>query len=159
MADLSAGDRAPAFSLKDQDGVVRKLSDYKGRHVVLYWYPKDDTPGCTRESCGFRDRSADLDALGASVLGVSILDVASKARFAAKHGLNFPLLADDDHAVAEKYGVWKEKSMYGKKYWGISRETFLVGPDGRILRRWEKAPGTEKHADEVLEALREALGR
>jgi peroxiredoxin Q/BCP len=148
------GKPAPAFALPDQDGKVHKLSDYEGKHVVLYWYPKDDTPGCTKESCGFRDNSAEFAKLGAVVLGASMLDVKSKAKFAKKHALNFPLLADEDNAVATAYGVWKEKSMYGKTYMGISRETFLIGPDGKIAMHWPKASGSEEHPVEVLEWLK-----
>jgi peroxiredoxin Q/BCP len=149
------GKKAPAFSLPDQDGKTHKLAAYKGKWVVLFWYPKDDTPGCTAESCGFRDQSAEYGRRNAVVLGISILDPASKRKFAAKHGLNFPLLADEDHAVAEAYGVWVEKSMYGKKYMGVSRETFVIDPDGRIAAHWPKAAGSESHAGEVLAKLEE----
>ncbi|MDX2177553.1 MAG: thioredoxin-dependent thiol peroxidase [Candidatus Sumerlaeia bacterium] len=148
------GKKAPAFSLPDQNGKAHKLADYKSRYVVLFWYPKDDTPGCTKEACGFRDRTAEFAELGAVVLGASMLDVKSKAKFAKKHGLAFPILADEDNKVAEAYGVWKEKSMYGKTYMGISRETFLIGPDGKIAAHWPKASGSEDHSAEVLEALR-----
>lgn len=149
------GKPAPAFSLKDQDGKSHTLAAYKGKYVVLYWYPKDDTPGCTKESCGFRDSHAEFAKLGAVVLGASILDTDSKKKFAEKYSLNFPLLADVDNKVAEAFGVWKEKSMYGKTYMGISRETFLIGPDGKIVKHWEKAGGTEEHSAEVLDALKE----
>lgn len=152
------GKKAPVFTLTDQDGNRHKLADYAGKWVVLYWYPKDSTPGCTKQACGFRDQAAPFAAIGAVVLGASILDVKSKAKFAAKHGLNFPLLADEDHAVAEKYGVWIEKSMYGRQYWGINRETFLIGPDGKVRHHWPKATGNEAHALEVLQVLRELQG-
>lgn len=152
------GKKAPAFSLPDQDGNVHKLAEYKGKYVVLYWYPKDDTPGCTAETCGFRDRSAEFAALGAVVFGVSILNVKSKMKFAKKLGVGFPLLADEDHAVAEAYGVWVEKSMYGKKYMGISRETFIIAPDGKIAAHWPKPVANENHAGEVLARLREMVG-
>jgi peroxiredoxin Q/BCP len=152
------GKKAPAFALPDQEGQVHKLADYKGKYVVLYWYPKDDTPGCTKESCGFRDQSAEFAKRGAVVLGASILDVKSKAKFAKKHGLNFPLLADEDNAVAAAYGVWKEKSMYGKTYFGVSRETFVIGPDGKIVAHWPKAKGSEEHPTEVLAWLDEHAG-
>lgn len=148
------GKKAPAFSLPDQTGKVHKLTDYKGKWIVLYWYPKDDTPGCTKESCGFRDLKKDFDAIGAIVLGASILDSESKARFASKHALNFPLLADEDHKVAEAFGVWKEKSNYGKTYMGISRETFIIGPDTKIAAHWPKAGGNEEHSAEVLAWLK-----
>lgn len=150
------GERAPAFALPDQDGIVHKLSDYKGRHVVLYWYPKDDTPGCTAESCGFRDNLTEYGKLNTAVLGISMLNPKSKAKFAAKHSLTFPLLSDEDSAVATAYGVWVQKSMYGKTYMGISRETFVIGPDGEIAAHWPKAKGSEGHAAEVLEWLRAA---
>jgi peroxiredoxin Q/BCP len=149
------GKKAPAFALPDQNGKLHKLADYKGKFVVLYWYPKDDTPGCTKESCGFRDLTPEYQKLGAVVFGASMLDVKSKAKFATKHSLNFPLLADEDNKVAEAYGVWKEKSMYGKTYMGISRETFIIGPDGKIAMHWPKATGSEDHAATVLEWLKE----
>jgi thioredoxin-dependent peroxiredoxin len=157
-ASSMEGSKAPAFTLKDQNNQTHKLSDYKGKYVVLYWYPKDNTPGCTRESCGFRENVKAFEKLGAVVLGASILDTRSKAKFAEKHSLNFPLLADEDNEVARKYGVWKEKSMYGKTYYGINRETFLIGPDGKILKHWEKAKGNEQHPEEVLAALKELAG-
>lgn len=149
------GKKAPAFTLPDQDGKKHKLSDYKGKWVVLYWYPKDSTPGCSKQSCGFRDNVSAFEKVGAVVLGASILDSASKAKFAEKFDLNFPLLADEDNAVAEKYGVWKEKSMYGKKFMGINRETFIISPDGKIVAHWEKVKGNEAHSEEVLSWLKE----
>ncbi len=149
---VEVGDKAPAFSLKDQEGRTHKLADYAGRPLVLYFYPKDDTPGCTKEACAFRDALPQLEKGKAAVLGVSILDTRSKAKFAAKHKLNFPLLADEDHAVAEKYGVWKKKSMYGKSFMGITRTTFLIGPDGRVARGWDDVK-VNGHAEEVLAAV------
>ncbi len=149
---LEAGALAPDFSLPDADGVVHRLSDNRG-FTVLYFYPKDDTPGCTTEACEFRDATADLQAAGAVVWGVSPQGPASKAAFRAKYGLSFPLLADEDHRVAEAYGAWVEKESYGRKSWGIQRSTFLVGPDGRIAVRWPRVK-PEGHAAEVLEALR-----
>ncbi len=131
-ATLNIGDPAPDFALPSDDGGTVRLSDFRGRRVILFFYPKDDTSGCTRQACGFRDRQADIAARGAVVLGVSPDGVASHARFKAKHGLTFPLLADEDHAVATAYGVWGEKSMYGRTYFGIIRSHFVVGPDGRI---------------------------
>ncbi|MCB2156303.1 thioredoxin-dependent thiol peroxidase [bacterium] len=148
------GKKAPTFTLPDQNGKKRKLSDYKGQWVVLFAYPKDATPGCTKEACGFRDAAADFRKLGAQVLGISILDTASKKKFADKHGLSYPLLADEDHAVAEKYGFWKEKSMYGKKFMGINRETFVIDPEGKIAAHWQKASGNEAHSAEVLEWIK-----
>ena len=153
MPLIDEGKKAPAFSLDDQDGKTHRLKDYAGRPVVLYFYPKDDTPGCTTEACAFRDAEPDLSKVNAVVLGVSVLDTKSKAKFARKHGLNFPLLADEDHAVADAYGAWQEKSMYGRKYMGVARITYLIGPDGKVLKRWDKvSPAT--HADEVLEQIR-----
>ena len=154
MALIDPGKKAPAFSLKDQHGKTHKLADYAGRPVVLYFYPKDDTPGCTKESCEFQAALPGLTPSNAAVLGVSILDETSKAKFATKHGLTFPLLADADHAVAEKYGVWQEKSRYGRKYMGIARTTYLIGPDGKVTQRWDNVK-----VDGHVEAVAEALGR
>ncbi|MEQ8820775.1 MAG: thioredoxin-dependent thiol peroxidase [Sumerlaeia bacterium] len=150
--------KAPAFALPDQDGKIHKLSDYKGRWVVLYGYPKDSTPGCSAESCGFRDTTAEFAKLNAVVLGISILDSKSKKKFADKFSLNFPLLADEDMKILEKYGLWQEKSMYGKKYMGVSRETFVIDPDGKIAMHWPKAKGSEDHSAEVLAWLKEEAG-
>jgi len=150
---IEPGKKAPAFELKDQNGVTHKLSQYAGRPVVLYFYPKDDTPGCTAESCDFQARLPKFDKTSnAVVLGMSILDEKSKAKFAKKHGLTFPLLADADHAVAEKYGVWQEKMRYGRKYMGIVRTTYLIDRDGKVAKRWDKV-SVDGHADEVLAAL------
>lgn len=155
MPTVDPGGKAPAFSLEDQDGRTHSLKDYAGRPVVLYFYPKDDTPGCTREACAFRDALPDFKKSRAAVLGMSILDTASKAKFARKHKVNFPLLADAGHTVAEKYGAWKKKSMYGKSFMGLARTTFLIGPDGVVVRRWDNVK-VDGHADAVLEAV-EAL--
>ena len=153
MALIEPGKKAPAFTLNDQDGKTHRLKDYAGRPVVLYFYPKDDTPGCTTEAYAFRDAQPDFSKVKAVVLGVSVLDTKSKAKFAKKHGLNFPLLADEDHAIADAYGAWQEKSMYGRNYMGVARITYLIGPDGNVLKRWDKvSPAT--HADEVLEQIR-----
>jgi thioredoxin-dependent peroxiredoxin len=152
MALIEPGRKAPAFTLKDQGGKTHRLADYAGRPLILYFYPKDDTPGCTAETCAFQASLPKFRPSKAAVLGVSILDEASKAKFAKKYGVTFPLLADADHAVAEKYGVWQEKSNYGKKYMGIARTTFLIGPDGKVQKRWDKVK-VDGHADEVLEAL------
>lgn len=154
MALIDVGKKAPAFKLKDQEGNVRALADYEGRPVVLYFYPKDDTPGCTTESCDFQSRLPAFRKSKAEVLGMSILDEKSKAKFAAKHGLTFPLLADADHAVAEKYGVWQQKMRYGRKYMGIVRTTYLIGPDGKVARRWDKVQ-VDGHAEEVAAAVAE----
>jgi peroxiredoxin Q/BCP len=152
MPAVEPGGKAPAFSLQDQSGKTHRLTDYAGRPVVLYFYPKDDTPGCTREACAFRDALPDFKKGKAIVLGVSILDTASKGRFARKHKLNFPLLADPDHKVADKYGGWTKKSMYGKSFMGLARTTFLIGPDGVVARRWDKVK-VDGHAAAVLEAV------
>lgn len=154
MPLIEPGRKAPAFRLKDQNGDTHALSDYAGRPVVLYFYPKDDTPGCTTETCEFRDALPTFESSQAVVLGASILDQASKAKFAAKHNVTFPLLADEDNAVSEAYGVWQEKSQYGRTYWGIVRTTYLIGGDGRVVRRWDKVK-VEGHAAEVLAAVKE----
>jgi len=148
------GEPAPSFELTDDTGATQALEAQRGRWVVLFFYPKDFTPGCTDEVCAFRDLSADFAAAGATVWSVSVLDAESKARFKAKHGLNFPLLADPDHEVAERYGVWVEKKNYGKTYFGIARTTFLIDPAGRIARVWPKVK-VDGHAAEALAAVRE----
>ena len=152
MSLIDPGKKAPAFSLKDQHGTTHRLSDYAGRPVVVYFYPKDDTPGCTKESCAFEENLPTFEKARAAVFGVSILDEASKARFAAKHDLTFPLLADVDHAVAEKYGVWQERSMYGRTFMGVARTTYLIGADGKVARRWDGVK-VDGHAEDVLEAV------
>ena len=149
---IEAGKKAPAFTLPDQDGNKVRLSDFRGRKVVLYFYPKDNTSGCTTQACGLRDRIDEFDAKGAVILGVSPDSIRSHTKFREKFNLPFTLLADTEHAVAEKYGVWKEKSMYGRKYRGIERTTFVIDPDGRIgqvLPRVKPAG----HAEQVLESL------
>ena len=152
MPLIDPGKKAPSFALKDQHGTIHRLSDYEGRPVVLYFYPKDDTPGCTQESCDFEANLAVFKKRKAAVLGISILDEKSKAKFAAKHGLTFPLLADPDHEVAEKYGVWQEKARYGRKYMGIVRTTYLIGPDGKVVQRWDKVK-VDDHVEAVAQAL------
>jgi peroxiredoxin Q/BCP len=152
MPLIEPGKKAPPFALKDQEDTTHKLSDYAGRPVVLYFYPKDDTPGCTAEACAFRDNLPRFKSGKAAILGISILDESSKAKFAAKYDLNFPLLADPDHQVAEKYGAWQERSMYGRKFMGVARVTYLVGPDGKVVRRWDKVK-VDGHADDVLDAV------
>jgi peroxiredoxin Q/BCP len=150
---LEPGGKAPAFSLKSDSGKAVKLSDFKGRPVVLYFYPKDDTPGCTREACAFRDLKSEMEQGGAVVLGVSADSVESHGKFRDKYKLNFPLLADPDHAVAEQYGAWREKNMYGKKSMGIQRSTYLIGPDGKVARVWKKV-NVDGHDAAVLEAIK-----
>jgi len=150
----AAGEAAPAFSLPDDSGTTQALEAQRGRWVVLFFYPKDFTSGCTTEVCEFRDLSAEFDALGATVWSVSVLDVESKTRFKAEHGLTYPLLADPDHVVAEQYGTWVEKRNYGRTYFGVARTTFLIDPEGRIARVWPKVK-VEGHAAEVLSAVRE----
>jgi peroxiredoxin Q/BCP len=151
MPLIDAGQKAPAFSLKDQTGTIHALSEYAGRPLIIYFYPKDDTPGCTKESCSFQDHLPALKTSKAAVVGVSILDEESKAKFAAKYKLTFPLLADADHDVAEKYGVWQKKSQYGREFMGIVRTTYLVGADGTVAKRWDNVK-VDGHV-EVLEAV------
>jgi peroxiredoxin Q/BCP len=155
MPPIDLGRTAPAFTLKDQAGKTHRLADYAGRPVVLYFYPKDDTPGCTKEACAFRDHLPKFTRHKAVVLGVSGQGEASKAKFAGKYALTFPLLADENYEIAEKYGVWQKKWLYGRTFMGISRTTFLIGPDGKIAKRWDKVK-VDKHADDVLAAV-EAL--
>ena len=152
MALIDPGKKAPAFSLEDQSGKKHSLADYAGQPVVIYFYPKDDTPGCTKESCAFQDNLPKFKKSKAAVLGVSVLDTKSKARFASKYNLTFPLLADEDHEVIDKFGAWQEKSMYGKKYMGVARTTYLIGPDGKVARRWDGVK-VDGHAEEVLAAV------
>jgi peroxiredoxin Q/BCP len=144
-----AGDDAPVFALPDDTDTIRELAAERGRWVVLFFYPKDFTSGCTTEVCEFRDASTAFSDADATVWGISVLDTASKAAFKEKHRLDYPLLADEDHAVSERYGAWGEKTNYGKTYMGIKRTTFLVDPDGRIARVWANVK-PEGHADAVL---------
>src|SRR6185295_17564890 len=137
MPVIEEGRKAPSFSLPDQHGKTHRLADYAGRPVVLYFYPKDDTPGCTKEACTFQDNLPKFDTSKTAVLGVSVLDSASKAKFAKKYDLTFPLLADEDHAVADAYGAWQQKSLYGRKYMGVARISYLIGPDGKVAKRWD----------------------
>jgi thioredoxin-dependent peroxiredoxin len=150
---IQTGEQAPDFELPDHDGNPVRLSDLRGRPVVLYFYPKADTPGCTTQACGIRDHSADYDAAGAVVLGVSPDDVASHGSFRDKYSLNFPLLADTDHQVAETYGAWREKNMYGKTSMGIQRSTFLIDREGRVRKVWKRV-NVDGHDEEVLAALK-----
>jgi peroxiredoxin Q/BCP len=151
---LEAGVSAPDFTLPDQGGNDVTLSELRGEVVVLYFYPRADTPGCTTQACGVRDRGADYAAAGARVLGVSPDEVAAVKKFADKFDLDFTLLADADHAVAEAYGTWVEKSMYGKKYWGVQRATFLIDADGKVAKVFPKV-SPKTHDDVVLGALAE----
>jgi peroxiredoxin Q/BCP len=153
MPLIEPGKKAPAFSLKDQAGKIQSLGDYAGRPVILYFYPKDDTPGCTTQACAFQDNLPHFGKSKAAVLGVSVLDEKSKAKFADKYSLSFPLLADADHAVSEQYGAWQEKSMYGKKYMGVARITYLIAPDGTVARRWDGVK-VNGHAEDVLAAVK-----
>jgi thioredoxin-dependent peroxiredoxin len=154
---IEEGQPAPDFTLFDQEGKAVTLSKLKGSPIVLYFYPKDDTPGCTTEACAFRDAEADHQALGAKVLGVSPDDVKSHAKFAAKHGLKFPLLADTETKVCQLFGVWKEKSMYGRTYMGVERTTVVIDGEGMVRKVFHKVkvPG---HSDSVIEALRAIRG-
>ena len=149
---LKPGDKAPEFSLPADDGTIVTLGGLRGKKVVLYFYPKDDTSGCTKEACEFRDSWKDVKKSGAVVLGVSPDPVASHQKFKQKYQLPFPLLADIDHRVASTYGAWGEKSMYGRKYQGILRTTFLIDPEGRVAQVFEKVQPAG-HASEVLAAL------
>ena len=151
MPLVEVGKKAPAFSLKDQSGSERRLADYAGRPVILYFYPKDDTPGCTKEASSFTDNLPRFKSSKATVLGVSILDEKSKARFADKYKIGFPLLADPEHEVAEKYGTWQKKSRYGRSYMGIVRTTFLIDRDGKVAKRWDNVK-VDGHAEDVLAA-------
>ena len=152
MTPLSEGAEAPDFSLESDSGETVSLSQLRGKPVVLYFYPRDDTPGCTTEACEFRDAWADVKKAGAVVLGVSPDTAASHQKFKSKFRLPFPLLADPDHKVAERYGAWGERSMYGRKFQGILRTTFVIGPDGRIKKVFERVK-PKGHAAEVLKSL------
>lgn len=155
MSDwIEPGQKAPAFTLTADDGSKVRIADLAGSPVVLYFYPKDDTPGCTKEACAFRDLKKDLQKHGAKVFGVSADDVASHVKFRDKFKLNFPLLADVDHAVAEKYGAWREKNMYGKVSMGIQRSTYLIDAKGRVAKVWKRVQ-VDGHGQKVLEALEE----
>ncbi|WP_460574755.1 thioredoxin-dependent thiol peroxidase [Hymenobacter coalescens] len=146
---LNPGDAAPDFTAPDQHGQPIRLADYRDRRVALYFYPKDDTPGCTAQACSLRDGEAQLKAAGIQVLGVSTDDVASHERFAQKYELPFPLLADPDKQLVEAYGVWQEKKNYGRTYWGVARTTFLIDAEGRV-ERIIRRPDTKNHAEQLL---------
>jgi thioredoxin-dependent peroxiredoxin len=149
---LKENNAAPDFEVLDDRGNPFRLSSLKGKRVVLYFYPKADTPGCTKEACSFRDRLSEFDQRNTVVIGVSPDEPSAQAKFKSKYELTFPLLADSAHKVAEAYGVWKEKSMYGKKYMGVERTTFVIREDGRIARIFEKVK-VDGHSDEVLAVL------
>lgn len=149
---LSEGDKAPDFKLKNDEGKDVRLADFKGKTIVLYFYPKDDTPGCTKEACDFRDQHKDFSKKDAVILGVSADDVASHQKFKKKFGLPFQLLSDPEKATLQAYAVWKEKSMYGRKYMGIERTTFVIGPDGKIKKVFPKVSVTG-HADDVFSVI------
>ena len=151
---LEPGQKAPAFTLTADDGSKVRLSDFAGKPVVLYFYPKDDTPGCTKEACAFRDAQAPLKKAGAVVLGVSADNTASHEKFRDKYKLNFPLLSDTDHKVADKYGAWREKNMYGKVSMGIQRSTYLIDANGKVAKVWKRVQ-VDGHDEQVLAALKE----
>ena len=154
---VAEGDPAPDFQLPASGGRTVSLSQMAGKTFILYFYPKADTPGCTKEACAFEEAGATLGKMGLNVIGVSPDKMRPIEKFAAKYGLTFPLASDEDHAVAEKYGTWVEKSMYGRKYNGIERSTFLIGPDAKLLKAWRKVSITG-HVDNVLEAVRKHVG-
>ena len=154
MANLEIGSDAPNFTLPASGGAEISLSALSGKYVVLYFYPKDDTPGCTKEAIGFTEAKSDFDALGAVIVGVSKDTVAKHDKFIAKHELDVVLGSDEDGAMIENYGVWVEKNMYGRKYMGIERATYLIGPDGKILEIWRKVR-VKDHVTKVLEAVKQ----
>ncbi len=149
---LKEGDKAPPFTATTNGGQVTSLADYGGKHVILYFYPKDDTPGCTKEACGFRDSWKDFEKKGATVLGVSVDSVKKHDKFVEKYSLPFTLLADEDKKIVQDYGVWGLKKFMGREYMGIHRVTFLIGPDGTVKKIWPKVK-PEIHAKEVLAAI------
>jgi thioredoxin-dependent peroxiredoxin len=152
------GDRAPEFSLPSTEGKDTNIADYRKKWVVLYFYPKDDTPGCTKEACSFRDHNDELQKEGVVVLGVSTDSLESHDSFRAKYDLNFPLLADQTADIAKMYGAWGEKNFYGKRSWGIKRKTFLIGPDGRVKKIYGKVD-TDTHGETLLKDVRELKGK
>ena len=154
---LSIGDKAPNFSMPSDNNGTVSLSDYKGKLLVLYFYPKDDTPGCTKEAIGFSEMKADFDKFGANILGISKDTAAKHDKFITKHNLTVRLGSDEDGKMIEDYGVWVEKNMYGKKYMGIERATYLIGPDGKILEIWRKVR-VKEHVSTVLTAVKNHAG-
>ena len=158
MADwLEPGTKAPAFTLNDDSGNKVKLSDLKGNPVVLYFYPRDDTPGCTKEACAFRDRYDEMTELGAQLFGVSADSAESHTKFREKYSLPFPLLVDEKHSMLEKYGAWREKNMYGKKSMGIQRSTYLIDAAGKVAKVWKRVK-VDGHDQQVIDALSELAG-
>jgi len=153
---IQEGKPAPDFTLEDGSGKRVSLGDFAGKNVILYFYPKDDTPGCTKEACGFRDAWRTIGKLNAVVLGVSADDAVSHQKFTAKYKLPFPLLSDPDRKVMKTYGAYGEKMMYGKKTVGVIRSTVWIGPDGRVKKHWARVPDAAAHPDKVLEALQAA---
>jgi peroxiredoxin Q/BCP len=153
---LEAGSKAPGFTLPDGAGQSVSLADFAGRNVILYFYPRDDTPGCTKEACGFRDAWDEIRESGAVVLGVSPDDAASHARFAAKHRVPFPLLSDPEHKVMRAYGAYGQKTLYGRRITGVIRSTVWIGPDGRVRKHWARVANAAEHPAKVLAALRGA---
>ncbi len=151
---LAAGDTAPDFELLDQNGKAHRLQDYRGQTVVLYFYPRDNTPGCTKQACAFRDHHDEIAQEDAVVLGVSTDDAASHTAFRDEHDLPFPLLVDDEAAVATEYGAWGEKTLYGRKSIGMTRSTFVIGPDGTLTKVWRRARAAD-NAEAVLKLLRQ----
>ena len=151
---IQEGKAAPAFTLADGTGKKVSLGDFAGKNVILYFYPKDDTPGCTKEACGFRDSWKEIQKLNAVVLGVSADGAESHQKFTAKYKLPFPLLSDPDRKVMEKYGAYGEKMLYGKKTVGVIRSTVWIGPDGKVKKHWERVPKAEAHPDQVLAVLK-----
>ena len=156
--DPKVGDPAPNFRLPSTRGKNVTLKEFKGKDVILYFYPKDDTPGCTAEACSFRDHESDLAKAGAVVLGVSTDSLESHKKFLEKHELNFPLLSDETADVAKMYGVWKEKNMYGRRTWGVARTTYWIGADGRIRKIYKKVD-TAKHAEDILADMKAERSR
>ena len=156
---IEEGKAPPAFTLKDQSGNKVALKDLKGQNVVIYFYPKDDTPGCTKEACGFRDLWSDIEATGTVVLGVSPDDGASHEKFISKYALPFTLLSDPDKKVMEKYGAWGEKTMYGKKTVGVIRSTVLIGADGKVKKHWKRVSRAADHPAKVLEEIQHHMHR
>ena len=152
MAKTKIGGKAPAFTVFGDNGKKVSLSDFRGKKVILYFYPKDNTPGCTRESCAFRDNLTEIKRKGGAVVGVSVDSVASHKGFKQKYALNFPLLSDSEKKISLAYGVWKQKSLYGRKYMGLERSTFLINEDGKIAKIFPKVQ-VDGHLDEVLAAL------
>ncbi|MGI0092070.1 MAG: thioredoxin-dependent thiol peroxidase [Nitrososphaerales archaeon] len=150
--ELADGAQAPDFKLKSDDGKTYSLADFQGKEVVLYFYPKDDTPGCTKEACSFRDTFPDFTKRGVQILGVSTDGLDSHSKFRSKYDLNFPLLSDPEHKLSDAYGVYKLKNMYGKTFWGIERSTFIIGKDGKIKKSFRRVQ-VDGHADEIMKNL------